>query len=516
MEERSRIQNSIFNLISGFSSRIIGMLTAFIVRTVFIYFLNSEYLSVNGLYTSILSMLSLAELGFGTAMTYSMYKPLANNNTEKLNQLMWLYKKVYTIIGGVILLIGLCLVPFLDVLVKDAPDISGLKFYYILFLLNSVVSYWFFAYKNSLLQADQKSYIVNNYITIFNIIKSFVQICLLIIFQNYTLYLLTQIICTIAQNIFISLQVNKMYVFLKEKPKNKLPKIETKEIFKDVKALTLSKISHVILNSTDNIIISSFVGFKWVGLLSNYTLISDAVTSVLCQITSSITGSLGNYIAKESKEDSYILFKRIEFLNYWLYGFSSIALIVLLNPFITLWIGNQYTLSDNVVIALSLNFFIAGFMNTLWTFRSTLGLFTQGQYRPLIVSLINIIVSIILSFNMGVAGVLAGTAVSRICVNLWYDPWLIHKKGFGKSVKPFFISYIARLISLICITILLKFISLIIFNEEITFLNFIIMFMLVFLIPNFVFVIIYRKSDEFRYFCDLIMMILLRIKKSIR
>ena len=462
MNGQSRIRNSFFNLISGFLSRIIGMLSAFVVRTVFIKCLNEDYLSINGLYSSILVMLSLAELGFGTAIVFNMYKPLAKNDTEKINKLMYLYKKVYTIIGGVILIIGLCLVPFLDILVKDAPNISGLKFYYLLFLLNSVVSYWFFAYKNSLLQADQKSYIVNNYITIFNIIKSLAQICLLIIFHNYTLYLFTQIVCTIGQNIFISLRVDKMYDFLKEKPSSKLSKKETKEIFKNVKALTLSKISHVILNSTDNIIISSFVGFKWVGLLSNYILISDAVTSVLCQITSSITGSLGNFVAKESNQDSYILFKRIEFLNFWLYGFSAIAFIVLLNPFVKLWIGNNYTLNDSVIIALSINFFIAGFMNTLWTFRSTMGLFTQGQYRPLIVSVINVVVSIVLSFKLGVTGVLVGTAISRICVNLWYDPWIIHKKGFNKSVKPFFINYIVRLFFLVCVTLLLKFISLII------------------------------------------------------
>ena len=504
MKERSRMKNSFFNLVSGFVSRILGMLTAFVVRTIFIQCLNADYLSVNGLYTSILSMLSLAELGFGTAMVYSMYKPLAKEDTKKLNQLMLLYKKVYNIIGGIILIIGVCLIPFLDYFIKNTPNISGLKFYYLLFLLNSVVSYWFFAYKNSLLQADQKAYIVNNYISIFNVIKSIIQTFLLIIYHNYTLYLLTQILCTIGQNIFISIQVNRTYQFLKEKTIDKLSKKETKEIFKDVKALALSKISHVILNSTDNIIISSFVGFKWVGLLSNFTLITDAVTSMLCQITSSLTGSLGNFIAKESKENSYILFKRIEFLNYWLYGFSTISLIILLNPFIMLWIGKEYVLSDEVVVVLSINFFIAGFMNTLWTFRSTLGLFTQGQYRPLIVSLINIFLSIALSFIWKVAGVLIGTTISRACVNLWYDPWLIHNKGFKKPVKPFFIEYLFRRLLLIFITIILKMVSLIVFDGVVTVLNFVVMLIITIIITNIIFIVVYYKYDEFKYFYNLI------------
>ena len=171
MREKSRLQNSILNFVSGMGYRGLTLVTAFVVRTVFVRCLNAEYLGINGLYSNILSMLSLAELGFGTAMVYSMYQPLADKDSQKLQQLMKLYQKVYTIIGTVILFLGLCLVPFLDLLIKDQPDVEGLTFYYILFLLNSVVSYWFFAYRNALLQADQKSYVVTNYNSIFNLIK---------------------------------------------------------------------------------------------------------------------------------------------------------------------------------------------------------------------------------------------------------------------------------------------------------------------------------------------------------
>ena len=513
MREKSRLQNSILNFVSGMGYRGLTLVTAFVVRTVFVRCLNAEYLGINGLYSNILSMLSLAELGFGTAMVYSMYQPLADKDSQKLQQLMKLYQKVYTIIGTVILFLGLCLVPFLDLLIKDQPDVEGLTFYYILFLLNSVVSYWFFAYRNALLQADQKSYVVTNYNSIFNLIKSVIQILILIFFHSFTLYLITQIICTVGQNIAVAVKVDVLYPFMKEKNKEDLPKEEKKKIFKDVKALMLSKISHVALNSTDNIIISAFVGSKWVGLLSNFVLISDAITSILCQTTNSITASLGNFFAKEDKNEGYKLFCRVDFLNFWLYGFSTVALITLLNPFITIWIGEKYTLSQGAVVWLSINFLVAGFMNTLFTFRSTLGLFTQGQYRPLIVTAINIGLSIGMSYKWGITGVLAATFISRLCVNLWCDPWLIHKKGFYTSVKPYFKNILLRIIVLVMVTAGMQKISGIVFRSGISIINFVVMVLFTVVLPNGIFILVFHGKEEFKYFFNLIMGLKNKLKK---
>ena len=504
MEKRSRLQNSFFNFISGIGYRILTLITAFLVRTVFIKCLSAEYLGINGLYSNILSMLSLAELGFGTAIVYSMYEPLANKDYDKLWQLMQLFKKAYTIIGTVILILGLALVPFLDVLIKNQPDINGLTFYYVLFLINSVVSYWFFAYRNSLLEADQKAHVVTTYNSIFNLIKSALQIVVLISFHSFTIYLITQIAITICQNIVIALKVNTIYPFMCKKQSKTLPLEDKRRIYKDVKALMLTKISHIALNGTDNIIISAFVGLRWVGLLSNFMMLSDAITSILCQITASITASLGNFFAEEDKKAGYTLFCRVEFLNFWLYGFSMIALIILMNPFVTIWLGEEYRLSQASVVWIAINFFVAGFMNTIFTFRSTLGLFTQGQIRPLIVTMINIGLSIGLSYKWGMTGVLAATSISRLCVNLWYDPWLVHRKGFEVSVKPFFFKYIKRVIMLAAITLILEWISEIIFVKGITFISFAIMVIMTCVLSNGVFIIAFYQKDEFRYFSNLI------------
>ncbi len=509
MKEQSRIKNSIYNLFSGIGYRFIITITTFVVRTIFIRCLNEDYLGVNGLYSNILSMLSLTEMGFGTAMVFSMYKPLAENDTKRLSQLMQLYKRVYEIIGTVILVIGLCLVPFLDVLIKDQPNIDGLTFYYILFLLNSVVSYWFFAYRNSLLQADQKAHVLTNYQTVFNLIKSFLQIIVLLQFRNYTLYLVTQILCTIGQNIAIALRVNKEYPDVLKKPEEKLPGEEVRRIFKDVKALLMGKISYVILNSTDNLIISAFIGVRWVGLLSNFTMITEAVSGVLYQVASAITASLGNYFAKEDENSGYNFFKRIDFMNHWLYGFSMIALAILLTPFVTVWLGADYSMSITVSFSLAIRFYIEGYMQTMSTFRSTLGLFTQGQYRGLYAAILNIVLSIALSVPLGVVGVLIGTPLSRLIVQAWYSPLVIHRDGFHRSVKPYYTIVLGRLLLLGIILGICLLISNIVFANGITIISFIVMMFIVAILPNLIFIIIYFRTDEFKYFLNLLLSFIL-------
>ena len=501
---KGRLQNSIKNLASGFLSRFLIIILGMVVRTIFIKTLGNEYLSVNGLYSNILNMLSLAELGFGTAMVFSMYKPLAENDQDKLASLLDLYKKVYRVIGFVILGLGLCIIPFMGFIIKDPPNIEHLTFYYVLFLVNTVLSYWFFAYKRSILVADQREYICTNYHNVCNVLKSFVQIVVLLIVHDFTLYLIIQLGFTVAENIVIARYTDKIYPAFSQQQIVPLPKNDLNEIWKNVKALMFSRLGHVILNSTDNIIISAFVGITWVGLLSNYTLIIDSVTGVLCAITSALSASLGNYFVEKSKEESYLLFKRVEFLNSWLYGFSAICLLVLLNPFVTLWLGSEYTLSKCIVTALTLNFFVQGYMNTLWTFRSTLGLFTQGWIRPLIVSAVNIIASILLGIKFGTFGVLFATFIARASVNLWYDPWIIHKFGFGKSVRSFFKMYFFRVLEILSILVIVEGFKFFLMRNGVTTFNFIILMFATVVMTLVMFWAYSRKRDEYSYFCNVV------------
>lgn len=496
----NRLKSSSLNLASGLLGRALTLLLNFIVRTIFIYCLNEAYLSVNGLYSNILTVLSLAELGFGSAMVYRMYAPMADGVLERVAALLRFYKYIYRIIGFVILAIGLCLVPFLDVIIKDKPDVPGLTLYYLFFLTNTVISYWLTSYKSSIFSADQKDYIKTNVQTVTSIAQTLIQIVLLLIFKQYLLYLIVQLLGTVFTNLFLSHIADKLYPQLACYSKATLDDSEKDQIKKDTAALMLTRIGHVVLNGTDNIITSAIVGVLWVGKLSNYTLICDSVTSVLCQITASITSSLGNFFATENKKSGYVLFKRLEFLNFWLYGFGFIALLVLLDPFVKIWAGKNFVLGLPISFALALNFFVAGYMNTLWTFRSTLGLFKQGKYRPLIVALINIILSIILGRILGLFGILFATFLSRAAVSLWYDPIILHKYGFGVSSKPFFIEYAPRLVVLASLSLFLLFIREFVIPSNVTIGNFVVMMFIVTIVPNFTFWVIYHRKEEYIYF----------------
>ena len=504
MKNNGRFYNSIKNLTSGFISRFFIIILGMVVRTIFIKTLGNDYLSVNGLYSNILNMLSLAELGFGTAVVYSMYKPLSDNDQDKLASILDLYKKVYRIIGFVVLTIGLCLIPFLKNIIKNPPNINNLTFYYVLFLLNTVLSYWFFAYRRSILCADQKEYVVTNFHIVFNVLKSACQIVVLVVFHNFTFYLLAQMAFGIFENIAVAIYASKHYEAFRKRQVSILPKNERRAIWKDVKALTLSKVGHIILNSTDNIIISTFVGISLVGILSNYTLITDAVTGILCAVCSAISASLGNFFVEKTKEEGYMLFERVEFMNSWLYGSASVFLFVLLNPFITIWLGNEYIFDGYIVAAIVLNFFVQGYMNTLWTFRSTLGLFSQGWIRPIIVSIVNIIASIVLGIKFGIFGVLFATFIARASVNLWYDPWVIHKYGLKRSVRPFFKMYFFRILQILSIIALISIIKHIFFKNVNTVVSFIILMIISVVITIVMFWIYSHKRDEFKYFCNII------------
>lgn len=502
--ENSRLKNSALNFASGFLGRVLTILLNFVVRTIFIYCLNEAYLSVNGLYSNILTVLSLAELGFGSAMVYRMYAPVAVKDYQKTAALLQFYKKIYIIIGVVIFFLGLCVIPFMDYIIKDKPDISGLTLYYILFLFNTTISYWFASYKASVLYADQKEYIKTNVQNAMSILQSALQIVLLLIFRKYLLYLLVQLGCNIILNLYVAHLVDKRYPQIREYRDARLTSDERGQIKKDAEALVLSRFGHVVLNGTDNIIISAVVGVLWVGRLSNYTLICDSVTSVLCQITAAITGSLGNFFATEDKHAGYALFKKVEFLNFWLYGFSFIALVTLLDPFVQIWAGDRFVLGLPISIVIAINFFVAGYMNTLWVFRSTLGLFKQGKFRPILVAILNIVLSIVLGRLWGVFGVLFATFLSRAAISLWYDPLILHRYGFEVSCKPFFARYFRRVLLLTAVLIAMLTIRHVVLSSATTVLSFAVMTMVTAIVPNAIFWLAYRRCEEYAYFRSIV------------
>ncbi len=370
--EENRTQNTIRNVKTGAIVQMVNKVMAFVVQTVFIMMLNTEYLGVNGLFTNILTVLSFAELGIGTAIIFSMYKPVAEQDKEKIKSLMLLYKKAYNIIGVTVFLLGLCVIPFMSIIIKEAPNIrENLNLIYILFLLNTSISY-FFTYKKSIIYAHQKQSIIDNINSIFYLIKSLLLILFLVLTRNYIVYLVIQIIITLVENVIIAIKANKLYPYLKEKSVKRLEKEEQTSIFVNVKSLIVYKLGSVIMNGTDNILISSMISVGVVGLCSNYVLIINSIKSIIFSALNGVTASVGNLNAVGEPKQKEKVFYQITFIDYIVYSFCAVAFIVLLNPFITLWLGEKYLLGMAVPIALAVSFYIDGLRNPGFTYRTTL------------------------------------------------------------------------------------------------------------------------------------------------
>ena len=443
---KSRTKNSAINASVATISKVIYTIISFVCRTVFIKTLGTEYLGVNGLFTNILTILSFAELGIGNAIIFKLYKPIAEDNQERVKTLLHFYKRAYAAIGTFMLVAGILLIPFLGSIVKDTPNITeSITIIYILFLLNTSISY-FFTYKKSIITGYQKEYVINLISLIVTIVQNVAQIIFLYITHNYIVYLLLQILATFIDNIVASILANKMYPYIKEKQYEKITKKEQKNIFEDVKSLVLYKLGATLANGTDNIIISSFLGVNFVGLLSNYTIVINAINTLLSSAFSSITASIGNLNTIKKSEKKESVFYEILFISFLIYGYLAIAMTILLNKFITIWLGQEYLLSISISIALGFNLYIEGGRFVNYTFRNTIGLFKKGRLMPLFSSVTNFILSIILVRYIGMFGVLIATGISKLFVLTWYDPYLIHHAEFKTSSIRYYKTYLYYLI----------------------------------------------------------------------
>lgn len=510
MKERSRTNNSIINSTTSITAQVLTVLMDFVVKTIFIRVLGSEYLGINGLFANIITLLSLADLGIGIAIPYSLYKPLADKNEKRIKALMKYYSKLYNIIGVTVLAIGLSLTPFLDFLIKDQPNIEKINLIYMLFVTHSALSY-IFVYKRFLIESDQKGYIVSKITFSCTFLLNIVRVVVLLVTRNFILYLSCSIVFVIIQNLWYSHKANQLYPYIKEKTDDTISKEELKEINKNISALFIYKVGSVVANGTDNIIISKFIGLISVGLYSNYMLITNSLNNVILQIFNAITASVGNLVATNNSR-SKTIFEKLYFFNFYIYSLCSICLFVLINPFINLWVGSEFLLGFNVACLLALNFYMAGIGSAINSFRTAYGLFHKAKYRPIIMVLMNIVISLILVKPLGVSGVIIGTIVSRLLTTTWIDPYVVYKFGFMSNPITYYKKYIYYLLVFIISSIFINFIVSYIVVTNI--ISWILLFIVTFIIYNIIIILLFNKSSEFKYFYQKIIVIIKRIQKK--
>lgn len=500
-----RIQHTIKNIVFGYIGNLSSTVLGFILRTVFIQKLDETLLGVNGLYTGVLSLLSMAELGIGTALNFSLYAPVAQKNYDKIKSYMQFYKKAYRIIGLLVAVLGILLIPFLKYFIKDPGDygIQELTLYYLIFLFNTVSTY-FVSYKYSLVNAEQKNYIQTNILTITKLATTILQLIVLLVTSNFLLYLLTAAAVELLQKIWANNYLNKRYPYLLDKDVIPLGREETKEIWDKTKALLCLKVGDIARLQTDSIIISSLIEVAIVGIVDNYNMVINSIQNFVLVIFNSAISSFGNLIATESKQKQYELFKVYRFVANWIYGLSAIGFYVLLTPLVVdLWLGEKWLLGANIVALIVIDYYFKGDRVVMMNFRTAAGVFEQDKFLPLIQGGVNLVISIVLVQKIGLIGVYIGTVVSGLIANVSRPP-IVYRVCFDRKSKEYFIDTAKYLLVMAVILVIVLPLSNLLLNK-VTLVSFVLTGVMIVVVYNVIFLLAFCKTGECKYMYEMVM-----------
>lgn len=490
-----RTKNATRNMVFGTALKLYQIIVPFFMRTVMVYSLGVEYLGLNSLFTSILQVLNLAELGVGSAMVFSMYKPIVNEDGTTICALMNLYKWYYRIIGGVVLVIGLVLAPFIPNLISgDVPADINIYTLYLLNLFATVITYWLFAYKNSILQAHQRTDVVSKVTICTDTFKYIFQILTLIVLHNYYWYVIAILLTQAVTNIATAVASQKMYP--QYKAIGKLPKESIREINGKIKDLFTAKLGGTIVNSADTIVISAFLGLTTLAVYQNYYYIMTSVVGFITILLNSCTAGIGNSIITESREKNYKDFKTFFFMEIWVVGVCVCCFLNLYQLFMTLWMGKDNLLSFGCVVLMCIYFYLFVTNQFMCTYKDAAGIWHEDRFRPLISAMVNLVLNIVLVRYIGIFAIILSTVISYLFITM---PWLIHNLFsllFKRSSKEFVKKYLYYSLVIFFAAVVTYFLSSVFSEYSIG--CFAIRFLISFCVPNILFLIILGHGEDFR------------------
>ena len=505
MKKLERTRNAYRNIITGSILKLIQIAVPFIVRTIMIRTLGMEYLGLNSLFASVLQVLNLAELGVGSAMVFSMYKPIAEDDTDTICALMNLYRKYYRIIGMTIMVIGLMIMPFLRHLINGTvPEGINIHILYLIHLFATVLSYWLFAYKNSLLIAYQRLDISNKVAVAIQLIQNVLQIVVLVIWKNYYFYIIIMPIVQIVSNCMTALIVNKVYP--QYKPKGKLGAAQVKTINGKIRDLFTSKIGSVVLNSADSIVISAFLGLNILAIYNNYYYILSSVIGFITIIFQSITAGIGNSMVTETKEKNYRDFEKMSFLLNWIIGVCCACFVSLYQPFMQLWAGEENMLSMVAVVMLTVYFYIYEMNGLLNIFKDAAGMWHEDRFRSLVVAIANLVMNIAAVRFIGIYGVILSTILSLSLIGIpWITKNLFTHVFSGRDIMQYLGKTAQYVLKIVCVTVI-TFAVCRLYPDDV--LGLIFRGITCTILPNACFVILYYRTKEFTYIREMLPRIL--------
>jgi O-antigen/teichoic acid export membrane protein len=496
MNFTSRKLNTVRNFIFISGSFLLNTLLSFATRTVFISLLSSEYLGVNGLFSNILSILSLAELGAGGAFVSLLYRPLANHDTEQLSSIMAAFQKVYFVISCTVGVVGVCLIPFLD-LFTSGSTIPNLTLIFLLFLCNSMVTY-FCAAKKALINADQKGYLITAYSQLAVIVQYVLQILVLFLTHNFMLYLCIQISCAIALNLYVSKKAKKIYPYLRKKAKSLTSSLQ-QEVRQKIAGGFCVHAGYIVASGTDSLVISHFLGLRVLGVYSNYLLIIGVVMKLSDMVINAVRASASNLVVSSSEEVNYVFFRRLNFLIIIMLGFFGTCLITLLNPFITVWVGIGYIMEMRLVV-MAVIIYLSGWHGiklSLAIYRNAMGLYYRDRYISLLEGCLNLVLSLLLVKPFGLAGVFLGTILSSVCTAI-SSAYLVYRYVFRRSAWEYWKTLIGYGLILTIVGCLVYLICGLIPHG--TWLLFFMRASVCACLTLFCYLLIFNRTEEFKYF----------------
>ncbi|WP_294130929.1 lipopolysaccharide biosynthesis protein [uncultured Clostridium sp.] len=497
MRTKKAIINSSINIITY----VLLFIPNLIIRKVFLDTLGNELLGLNSLYTNIIGWISIAELGIGSAIIYSLYKPFAQEDRKKINAYINFYGKFYRCTGFFILIVGISISPFIKFFIENDINTKIVTIGFIISLLNSFISYMF-SHKLCILNVAQEAYKVTIGTTISQLFIFIFQYIILNNDPNFILFISVQLIVNLIYYIIINIYILNRYQWL-GKTKESLDSITRKELFKNVKALFMHKIGNLVVNGTDNIVISKFIGLGVLSDYTNYNTVILALQRIVSMGLNGITSSVGNMLTDNDKKKAYDIHKKIFFLNFWIVSFIVISLYNTLNQFISLWVGTEYLLDNLTYIIILINLYFVSMRGSVEQFQNGSGNFYQDRYAPIVESIINLTVSIFLVKRIGIAGVFIGTLVSNFSVIFWTKPYVVYKYVFDKPLANYFKMYFGYLFVALIPLLITNLISNL-FKFKISILSFIINCLINIVLINIIYIIIFFKTNEFKYYLGLV------------
>lgn len=451
-----RTEKSIRNVKFALLAQIVTIVLNFVTRTCLIRFLGIESVALNGLFTQVITAISLAEMGVGTAIVYNLYQPLAEEDHEKVSQLMNLFRTAYWIIAAATLIIGIALIPWLPRLITDISfDMSYIRIVYLMFIFQSAVSY-LFSYKITLLNADQNGYIYTRIYTSFKLVGTVLILIILAISRNYLVFLGANILLTIVTDLYASHVVQKKYSYLDKKAK--LPKNERSQIFSNIRNLFMQQFAGRVVDSTDNILISSLISTILVGLYSNYMVVIGVFKALCDRLMAAAAPSMGNLFVTDDTDGKERNLYRLTFIFYIFASVACVGTYSCIQSFVKLWLGEKYLLEMPVVLVLCLLYFVAIIFEPLKNAMYLTGYFDIGRNISFVSAMTNLIVSVILGRKIGLVGIFIGT-MSTYVIEIVTKTYYLFRRYLKRSAKQYVFLWVKMLLVFLAELAAIRFIS---------------------------------------------------------